>query len=67
MSVIKSKDVIYNNKTFNIFHPAWLEVSLNNFKKQNNIPNSIDGNMTIGEFIRTYAREELEKYVVVKD
>lgn len=67
MSVIKSENVIYNNKTFNMFHPTWLELSLTNFKKQNNIPNSIDGNMTIGEFIRTYAKEELKNCVVIKD
>jgi hypothetical protein len=67
MPVIKSEDVHYDNKPFNIFHVSWLEIALTNYKYKYSIPHAIDGNMSIGEFIRTYAREELEKCVVVKD
>jgi hypothetical protein len=67
MSVIKSENVHYENIPFNAFHTSWLEIALTNYKYKYNLSNPLDGNMTIGEFIRTYAKEELEKCVVVKD
>jgi hypothetical protein len=67
MSVIKSENIRYENIPFNAFRAYWLELALTNYKNKCGDIDPIYGNVTIGEFIRTYAKEELENCVVVKD
>ena len=47
----------------NIYHLSWLEIAIDNFKKQNEIVHVIDGNMTVNEFLLEYAKEEISKII----
>jgi hypothetical protein len=66
MTVLKPEDILYENKPLDIFHSSWLEIALTNYKYKYNVSNALDGTMTLGELIRTYAKEELEKCIKVK-
>ena len=43
------------------YHISWLEIAIDNFKKQNEKVHIIDGNMTLQEFLLEYTKEELSK------
>jgi hypothetical protein len=47
------------------YHLSWLEIALNNFKQQHNEVHSINGDMTMDEFIQKWAGEELSKVIKV--
>jgi len=44
-------------------HISWLEVAIDNFKKQNEIVHTIDGNMTMNEFLLKWVKNDLKKIV----
>ena len=47
----------------NIYHVSWLEIAIDNFKKQNEKVHMIDGSMTMDEFLLEYAKEEISKII----
>jgi len=47
------------------YHLNWLEIAIKNFKNQNEKVHMIENNMTIGEFIKKYAKDELSKIIEV--
>jgi len=47
----------------NIYALSWLEIAIDNFKKQNEKVHTIEGNMTMDEFILEYAKEKLSKII----
>ena len=50
----------------NYYNVYWLETALNNFKNQSNIIQGSDLNLSVKEFIKKWAREELDKIVDIK-
>lgn len=50
-----------NKPTF--YHVSWLEIALKNFKEQMVEVHSINSNMTIDEFIKTWTKDELNKII----
>jgi len=42
---------------------SWLEIAIDNFKKQNEKVHIIEGCMTMEEFILKYAKEKLSKII----
>lgn len=47
----------------NYYHWYWLDVALNNFINQKGIVKVIDKDMTIGQFIRIFAKDQLDEIV----
>lgn len=45
------------------YHLSWLEIALNHFKQQGYEVHSINGDMTMDEFIKKWAAEELSKVI----
>jgi len=50
----------------NYYHVSWLEIALNNFKNNKNVVHTIDKDMTVGQFIRIFAKEQLDKIVDIE-
>jgi hypothetical protein len=45
------------------YHLSWLEIALNHFKQQSKEVHSVNSDMTMGEFIKKWAGEELSKVI----
>lgn len=48
------------------YHVSWLEIAIENFKKQNDIVHTIEGSTTIREFVKSWAKNELSEVVDIK-
>jgi hypothetical protein len=47
------------------YHISWLESAVGNFKKQNMKVHMVKSDMTIGEFIKMWAKEELSRCIEI--
>jgi len=50
-------------KETNYYALSWLEIAVKNFKNQNEKVHAINGNMTMDDFIKIFAKDELSKIV----
>ena len=48
------------------YHLSWLEIAIENFKNDYTEVHSINGNMTLQEFIEKWASKELQKCINIQ-
>ncbi|MFA7664356.1 MAG: hypothetical protein WCY33_06145 [Clostridia bacterium] len=57
------KDNLFYHPKPDYYHVSWLEIAVENFKNNKDIVHTIRSNMTMKEFIKKYAKNQLDKIV----
>ena len=57
------KDNLFYHSKPDYYHVSWLEIAVENFKNNKDIVHTIRSNMTMKEFIKKYAKNQLDKIV----
>lgn len=53
-------------KETSFYHVSWLEDAVIKFKNQNEVVHVVRGDMSIGQFIKQWCNEDLDKIIEVK-